>query len=173
MNDSSEGNLGFKAKARIVMLCGLTGSGKTTLAHTLEKEQSAICFSVDRWMIELYGHHMSREDFDKKIENIKRLIWEVVEQLVSIGVTVILDYGFWRANERIETARMARSIGGRPIIYFLNVPSATLRERLAIRNKNLPPGTFRITPTMLDEFIKKFEPPLASENIEIIEYDYR
>ncbi|NJL87461.1 MAG: ATP-binding protein [Leptolyngbyaceae cyanobacterium SM1_1_3] len=48
------------------MLCGLTGSGKTTLAHTLEKEQSAVCFSIDRWMIELYGHHMSREDFDKR-----------------------------------------------------------------------------------------------------------
>jgi predicted kinase len=51
-----------KQSPQVAMLCGMTGSGKTTFATKLENELPAICFSIDRWMIELYGYHMDRKD---------------------------------------------------------------------------------------------------------------
>lgn len=149
----------------------MVGSGKTTLAAHLERNYSALCFSIDEWMIKLYGHHMSREDFDHKIECIKQLIWLVVERLISIGVNVVLDYGFWQASERNQVCRRIKEKGGIPIIYFLNVPLPKLRERLAKRNRNLSEGTFEITPEMLDLFMTRFEPPTFDEGIEIVELD--
>lgn len=81
-------------------MCGLTGSGKTTFAKELELERSAIRFSLNEWMIRLYGHHMSRELFDKRFELCKSLILETAEKLLKVDVDVIRDIGFWKREER-------------------------------------------------------------------------
>jgi predicted kinase len=37
-------------KARLVIVCGLPGAGKTTLAKTLEAQYPAVRFAPDEWM---------------------------------------------------------------------------------------------------------------------------
>lgn len=157
-------------KPQVIMLCGMTGSGKTTLATKLEHELPAICFSIDRWMIELYGHHMNRKDFDLRMAIVKKLIWKTVKRLIALDINVILDYGFWLAKERIEVSSEIRNIGGIPVIYFMNAPLKILKQRLNKRNESLPTGTFEITEEMLNMFMIQFEPPTAKEGIEIVEF---
>jgi len=36
--------------ARLIIVCGLPGSGKTTHAKQLQAKLGAICFSADEWM---------------------------------------------------------------------------------------------------------------------------
>ena len=158
-------------QSQVALLCGMTGSGKTTLAIYLEEDISAVRFSIDEWMIKLYGHHMSREDFDRNMKSIKQLIWQVVDRLVLIGTNVVLDYGFWQASEREIAYRRIKEKGAIPIVYFLNVPLSTLKQRLAKRNSNLSEGTFEITSQMLETFSANFEPPQVDEGIQIIELD--
>lgn len=48
-------------------------------------------------------------------------------------------------------------------MVFLDAPIETLRERVAHRNLNLPPGTFSIPVEELDEWAARFEPPTHEE----------
>ncbi len=38
------------AQGTLILICGLPGSGKTTLAQTLEKERNAIRMCPDDWI---------------------------------------------------------------------------------------------------------------------------
>ncbi len=48
-------------------------------------------------------------------------------------------------------------------IVFLDVELDELRRRVAERNRNLPAGTFSISPEELDEWVGGFEPPTDEE----------
>ncbi|MFD2175977.1 AAA family ATPase, partial [Veronia pacifica] len=50
--------------AKVYFVCGFIGSGKTTYSKILADRQGAFRFSIDEWMIPLYGEHMEREVFD-------------------------------------------------------------------------------------------------------------
>jgi len=149
----------------------MTGSGKTTLAAELERVLPGIRFSIDDWMIELFGHQMTRGQFDERHDAIKELMWGTVERLVALRVHVVLDFGLWRAEDRAEAARRAVTAGGEPVVIFLNLPVRALEQRLKRRNANLPPGTFEVTSEMLRMFVSKFEAPSEDEGLKIIEID--
>jgi len=156
---------------QVVLLCGMTGSGKTTLALELERVLPGMRFSIDDLMIELFGHHMTRGQFDERHDAIKELMWGTVDRLVALGVNVVLDFGFWRAADRAEAVRRAVAVGGEPVVIFLDVPVSILERRLERRNANLPPGTFEVTREMLDVFVAKFEAPSVGEGLKIVEID--
>lgn len=156
-------------RPHVVLLCGLTGSGKTTLAAELERDLPAIRFSVDDWMLRLFGPHMPRALFDERNDAIKELLWGKVERLVALGVHVVLDYGFWRADERAAAAQRVAAAGGEPVLVFLDVPVEALARRLERRNASLPPGTFEVTREMLDLFRSRFEAPTRDEPLPIVE----
>ena len=141
------------------MLCGLTGSGKTTYARRLERERRAVLLSADAWMIWLFGHHMPRELFEERGRSCKQIMLEITEQLIARGVEVVLDWGFWSRSERSETMERLRGAGAHAQLLWFDVSLDILWERLAARNAALPAGTFVITKAMLDEFSLRFEPP--------------
>ena len=150
------------------MMCGLTGSGKTTWAKRLEREHNAVRFSVDEWMIDLYGHHMPREVFDERLAAIKDLLWSVAQRLLALEVNVVLDFGFWKRAERLEFQSRVRTVNAVPILYFFDLPLAELRRRLAARNEALDEGTFEVTPEMLEMFASWFEPPTEAEGFDLV-----
>jgi predicted kinase len=73
----------------LILVCGLPGSGKTTLAQALESRLRAIRFSPDEWLdalsIDLY-----REDVREKIEALQ---WKFAQDLLTLGLTVIVEWG--------------------------------------------------------------------------------
>jgi predicted kinase len=154
------------AKATVHMICGFVGAGKTTLARSIERETGGVRFSIDEWMITLYGHHMSRAEFSRREANCKSVIWQLCRRLLSLGIDVILDCGFWKRAERDEYRRLATEAGCRSRLYFLDVPEGELQERLRERNRDLPDGDFPITEEMFEMFKPWFEPPGEDEDFE-------
>src|SRR4051794_25214860 len=72
------------------------GVGKTTLARELERANGALRLTPDEWMAPLFGSGMAGGKRDI-LEG--RLIW-VAHQVLRAGVSVILDFGCWSADER-------------------------------------------------------------------------
>lgn len=150
------------------MLCGLPGAGKTVLARRLENEMAAIRLSVDEWMIRLYGHHMPRELLHERLRLLKDLLCTVGERAVELDRSVILDFGFWKRDERLLIAQRVREAGGEPVLYYLEEPLPVLQERVELRNQDLPANTYEITPEMLEMFASWFEPPGIDEGFRVV-----
>lgn len=141
------------------LICGLPGSGKSTLAKKLEAEHPALLLTPDEWMSRIVedGHN------EQKRAVIEAIQWEIAQQVLRLGVDVILESGFWSRQERDDLKAKAKELGATAKLYYLDVSRDELWRRLEKRNENLPPHTFHVKESDLDEWITHFEPPTTDE----------
>jgi predicted kinase len=145
--------------ARFIFLCGLPGSGKSTVARVLADELGAIRFSPDEWM-----HQIGLDLFDQLVRGrVEALQWELAQELVLQGVTVIIEWGVWSRAERDTARARARELGVPIELIFLDAPLDVLWQRVQRRNEAGPPGTPIITRENLVEWSELFEPPTVEE----------
>ena len=143
----------------LFLLCGLPGSGKTTLAVRLERERPALRLTPDEWISALA---IDPHDEEKRAE-VEALQWEVAERALVLGVDVVLDWGFWSRSERDDFRSRAAALGARAEVRFLNVPRGEFSARLGVRSAAPPQGTFRVSDAELDLWRTRFEPPTPDE----------
>ena len=149
--------------ATLFLMCGLPGSGKTTLARRLERERHALRLTPDEWIVKLFGTGLTLPTLDWCRDPVEAVQWGVAERALSLGINVILDFGFWSRSERDGFRSRAAALGAGVEVHFLDVPRPVLSARLAARNADLPPYTFRVTDAQLDTWWSLFEPPTPDE----------
>lgn len=139
-------------------MCGPPGSGKTTLAARLQPQLHALSFSVDGWLtrLELGLDHSAREP-------IGVLQWELAQELLGQGQSVIMESGHWMRPERDEKRLAARALGVAVELQVLDVPRDELHRRIARRNAEHPWGAYSLTSEELDHYVSFFDPPTAEE----------
>lgn len=154
--------------AKLYFICGFIGSGKTTYANELSVSQSAFRFSIDEWMIPLYGEHMSREDFNKRLTTLTELFKTSATQLMSLKVSVIFDIGFWNKSARNEITQWAIAQGFDYEMIYLNCSFEICKQRALKRNYTRSDKSYEMNAEMLDMFWQWFEVPSKSEQVTVI-----
>ena len=149
--------------ATLHLMVGLPCSGKTTQAKILEKEYNALVLSTDKYHLKLFGNDAMDENHNARHSLIEEILWEIAERILSLGVDVIMDFGFWTKEERMYHKKKAKKLGINFKIHFMDISKEELYKRLEKRNKELSEGSFWIPKEMMDEFIPKFEPPEQEE----------
>ena len=145
-------------RATLHLMVGLPCSGKTTLARVLEQQHSALRLTPDEWQVRLFGQDAEDPLHDARHSLIEALQWEVAERALTLGTSVILDFGFWAREEREGYRLRAKQLGARSEVHFLDVSTDELLRRLAQRN--LQPGlAFRIPEERMKPWIELFEKP--------------
>jgi predicted kinase len=139
------------------MLCGLPGSGKTTLAKAMAEEAPAVRLCPDEWMTALEVD-LFDQGFRTRLELEFR---RHALRLVRMGVDVVLENGFWTRAERTELRQAARAAGVPVHLRYLDVPFEELVRRLEVRNGL--PGMATITRAMLTSYAALFEVPTKAE----------
>ena len=148
----------MNAKPVVYVMCGFIGAGKTTFARKLETKTGAVRITKDEWLIRLIGNDPTIDGFDEYNRRICELSRDVAFQLVEKGVDVILDEGFWAKDERAELGRRIEASGARKVMYYLDTPIETIRERVVGRNNNLTKDSFNISREMLDKYLEYWQP---------------
>lgn len=151
------------ASPTLYVMCGLPGSGKTTRAKELEAAGKGVLLNADAWVCLLYPDDAEAAARDERKSLVEQVQWELVERLLTSGVSVILDWGVWMRAERADYRQRARALDAEVETVFLDVALETLQERVSRRNQNLPPGTFHISAEELGEWAAIFEPPSPDE----------
>ncbi len=147
------------AEPRLILICGLPGSGKTTLAKQLDAAVPAVRFCPDEWKHDL---GIDYYDEDKRVLLEQRL-WQLGQELLGLGQSVILENGFWAREERDELRLAARALGWAVELHYLDAPVEELWRRLEIRNELAVPGTVPIKREDLETWVLQLEAPDAAE----------
>ena len=147
--------------ARLVLMCGLPGAGKTTLARRLAAEIPALRLCPDEWMVQL-GIDLYDEATRERLE---ALFWQLAQQMLQLGQSVILESGFWFRADRDEKRIGARALGAHVELRYLDVPLDELWRRIELRNAEWERawGTAPITREQLEEWSGYFQAPDATE----------
>ena len=154
------------------LISGLPCSGKTTYATALRADIDGALFTLDRWLITLFGRYsideVGHEEHVRRVLACRELIWSAASELLRRGADVILDDGFFLRENRMRVIGLSRDIGAAAKIHFVDTPVDLLRPRLDARNAHLPPYNFWIGPDMLRAFAGLFEPPGAEEGADVV-----
>jgi predicted kinase len=149
--------------ATLFLICGLPGAGKTTLAKRLEQEHHALRLCPDEWITPILADASDQAELNRLRSPVETLQWEVAKRVLSLGIHVILENGFWSREERSSYKLQAEALGAKVELHFLEVSKDELWQRVSKRNANLPPGTFVVTKEQLELWWKLFEPPTKEE----------
>src|ERR1700691_2752647 len=148
-----------KSPTRLVLICGLPASGKSTLARQLAPKISAIRLDKDGWATQL-GADVWDEEFRVRLEH---QLWVLSQDLLAQGQSVILEWGHWARAERDEKRLRARALGIRVELHFLDVPLEELLDRARRRNASGGWSASPITRAHFEEWATMFQPPDEAE----------
>lgn len=143
------------SSAGLIIVCGLPGSGKTTHAKQLEAKLRAIRFCPDEWM-----DGLSADIWDERMRGkIEALQWQVGQQLLALGVSVIIEWGTWGRSERDALRLRARELGAAVELHYLSAPVDVLFDRIQRRGLENPP----IKREQMVQWADQFQTPTAEE----------
>jgi len=154
------------------LICGLPGSGKTTLAKSIAASTGAFLFSPDEWIKEIWVDKAESEGNQYR-DRIEQLQCELAKLVLQNSIGVIIEWGTWGRIEREKVRDEARALGAKVKFYYLNVSREILKKRILSRNQSIGLHEFYIREneieTFLDDCFNSLQIPTAEE---LATYDF-
>ncbi|MBB5873345.1 putative kinase [Allocatelliglobosispora scoriae] len=141
---------------RLILMCGLPGTGKTTLAKQLEAAVPAVRLCPDDWLSDL---DIDLFDLGKRAR-LEEVFWRLAQDLLRLGQSVILESGFWSRVDRDEKRLGGQALGAAVELRYLHAPMAELMRRVADRTGR---GTVPLTYEQMAFYEEIFQIPDPAE----------
>lgn len=157
--DAVSGGDAKKAEGRLVVITGLPGSGKTTLAIELAAAMPAARMCPDDWMM-VSGIDLWDVGARARIEQLQL---ELAMKLLRAGQNVVIEWGVWARVERDALRDAARENGASVELRYVTATPDELWRRIVERDLEGKWGSRSITRSELDGWSKIYTPPSDDE----------
>ena len=150
---------------KVILICGKICSGKTTYAKDIAKNINAVILSVDELMLTLFGQHVG-EKHDEMVEKTEKYLYKKSVELISTGLNVILDWGFWTKEERLFIAKYYAGLGIEIEWHYIGIDDITWKKFMKTRNNaivNNEQEFYYIDENIAKKFENMFEEPKPDE----------
>jgi predicted kinase len=150
-------------------ISGRLAAGKTTLARQLADEYQAVLISEDVWLSKLSDGISSFDDYLKWSRRCRSVMGPLIMDVLRAGVSVVLDFGGNRVDERAWARNLSEEAGSSHILHFLDVGEEECLRRLLVRNDHKPEGLYfaSTTETEFRAICKYFQAPSPEEGLNI------
>ena len=125
----------------LVVITGLPGSGKTTVADSLSKEIDAIVLSTDKIRKNMFKNPVYNEN-DKRV--VYNELFSRAREYLSSGKNVILDGTFYTKSLRDKAKEVGASVSEKVIFIYCETPEQILKERITKRKDKFSDADFSV-----------------------------
>lgn len=155
---------------KVILICGKICSGKSYYANILKEKENAVILSIDEVTYDLTNNKQG-ENYDDFAIRVNNYLRKKALEIVKVGCNVILDWGFWTEENRLEITEYFKSNNVEVEWHYIDVDDRTWSINIKERNKKVLLGhgkeAFYVDEGLLNKVISKFEPPLE-ENMDVI-----
>lgn len=150
---------------RVILICGKIGSGKTTYAEKLAKEENAVIITQDELMLELFGAELytdDRKSYEVYCARVEEYVKRKAGEAAKAGATVICENGFWSRSERNELRKLYAGMDVCCELHYIDTPEEQRLINVQKRNRAVRSGEsgFVLTNEEVNHF---FETPDKDE----------
>lgn len=147
------------ARARVVLVCGPAGAGKTTHAQALERSGYVrLSFDEEAWERGYRVHPLS----DAAAAEVHAVLTERLVGLIGEGRDVVVDTSFWSRASRDRYRALVEPLGVTAVVHYLDVPPDLVRARLS-RRTDRGPHDVAVPPERARAYLAGFEVPAVDE----------
>ncbi|MEE9323010.1 MAG: nucleoside monophosphate kinase [Candidatus Aenigmarchaeota archaeon] len=138
---------------RLILVCGLPGTGKTTVAEKIADKTKSFVFNTDIIRKELFG----KPKYTKKEKSlVYDLLFEMAEKFLKSAKNVVLDGTFYKKELRKRVKEMAKKTDSEFHVVEVRCDEEILKERMGKRTKQKTPSDADFEIYM--KIKKEFEP---------------
>ena len=155
----------FDIQSQAVIMCGISGSGKTQFARRLEEEGFSR-LSTDALIWEKVGTELfklSKEDRHRLFEECKVEVIRQLSNLLKSGRKAVVDATHCRRSVRDEIRNICAARGVKPVFVYCYADKEELLRRLSQR-KGTGPDDLIVTPEEFSDYWLGFERPQEDES---------
>lgn len=156
--------------SRLIIVCGLSFAGKTTLGNAICAEFGHTQVDVDETRVDLYGSGIEDKDLNRTqwIEIYRQTDARIIDHLRN-GCSVVDASRNFRKDERNTARRIAECVGCSVQVVYVNTPESVARQRW-IANREYPTRC-DITDEDFEEIVSVMTPPSVDEKPVVFPFD--
>ncbi len=166
MNHKNQ-NMQDRSYGVLHLVCGLPGTGKTTLSKKIENVYNAIRLCPDQWLKEIWPGALADIQGNAYRDKIEQLQWQLGKKILKQGVDIVIEWGTWGRAEREQLRNEAWQLGAKVAFYYLEAPKEVVKQRIINRNNKAEHQEITVPVAQLDTLIEdwytKLQPPTPEE----------
>jgi predicted kinase len=154
--------------ARVHLVIGPVGAGKSTFGLGLAREERAVRLTLDEWMTTLFrpdrpDHGVIEWYLERSARCIEQ-ICAVAQAVLGAGTSVVLELGLLTRREREGFYERIALTGSPLTVHVVDATRELRRERVAERNRTRGPTfSMPVPPEMFELASDRWESPDATE----------
>ena len=151
--------------SKVILVCGKICCGKSTYAERLRIENKAVLLSVDEIMLALFGLYAG-DKHDEYVDKTKKHLLDKSVEIIETGISVILDWGFWKKDERTYVKEFYSAKNIEHEFHYIDISDEVWRARLNKRNSAVSAGeanAYIVDDNLAAKFNAIFEMPDKKE----------
>ena len=123
--------------AKLFLICGFLGAGKTTFSKKLAYETNAEYMNVDEYVMQNFTKQEYENNWEYCFTKAEELMWQKIYKCTQNNQNVVFDVGFWTRQSRDKARNRVLKIGITPVLYYIYAPDEILKQRIATRSGSI------------------------------------